>query len=520
MGKRFLRAKSDRALLYYEQDGQCAKCGEDLPEDWHADHIVPYSETARTNLHGMQALCPECNLTKSDKLPSTMTPLNNIVDLSSAREGQAEAVKRIHKRVINGKEYTSVVLPTGYGKSDVVRLAAYTLKRKGLMGTSMVLSTTDYLRGQMVEQEAMLEFKKRYSVNGKLRYDVVDEPGLRYHQDDPFLISTTIGLVHHNTHNFCEWIKQVRHDTDAPVTLFVDETHSYTNENKWGDTVRRLQQAGAHCVVLTATPFREDGDSLVGFDEDSIEVLDEERVENYTWKEADDPEKIVVQQWAGNKYQYQLEGDVHVSFKEAWSEELLCQISHKTIDAGLYEIDLDESDIEDADLLLSELSKSRAQKYLHEFCEDSSVVREGVSKMIYWLRHYRGETASLDNTGAIVFCKNDRDADRINHHPKQIKEEISEQAPELNVAIATSADDGSDGGTLMRRFCDDGSSIDVLVVKQMASEGLDAKRAKIVLDLSNVRTRHSFIQRANRATRPWRGLYTSVLITLKAPKSL
>lgn len=53
---RTLRSKKMRSLLYYAQDGKCAICGRDLPDDWHADHIVPYVVTQRTNVFEMEAL--------------------------------------------------------------------------------------------------------------------------------------------------------------------------------------------------------------------------------------------------------------------------------------------------------------------------------------------------------------------------------------------------------------------------------------------------------------------------------
>lgn len=39
-------------------------CGEALPDNWHADHVVPWSKTKTTNVHEMQALCPLCNIKK------------------------------------------------------------------------------------------------------------------------------------------------------------------------------------------------------------------------------------------------------------------------------------------------------------------------------------------------------------------------------------------------------------------------------------------------------------------------
>jgi len=64
---RTLTSKKLRALLYYSFDGKCAICGDDLPDNWHADHIVPYRITGKTNVHEMQPLCPECNLRKGGK---------------------------------------------------------------------------------------------------------------------------------------------------------------------------------------------------------------------------------------------------------------------------------------------------------------------------------------------------------------------------------------------------------------------------------------------------------------------
>lgn len=68
---RTLRSKKLRALLYYAQGGKCAKCGCELPDDWHADHVTPWVVSQRTNVHDMQALCPKCNLEKGAKTDVT-----------------------------------------------------------------------------------------------------------------------------------------------------------------------------------------------------------------------------------------------------------------------------------------------------------------------------------------------------------------------------------------------------------------------------------------------------------------
>lgn len=62
--RRTLRDKKLRAALYAASGGKCAICREDLPPDWHADHVVPYVLSGTTNVHEMQALCPSCNAKK------------------------------------------------------------------------------------------------------------------------------------------------------------------------------------------------------------------------------------------------------------------------------------------------------------------------------------------------------------------------------------------------------------------------------------------------------------------------
>ena len=56
-----------RAALVRAFDGKCADCGSELGPDWHADHIVPWMKTHRTNFHEMQPLCRACNLKKGAK---------------------------------------------------------------------------------------------------------------------------------------------------------------------------------------------------------------------------------------------------------------------------------------------------------------------------------------------------------------------------------------------------------------------------------------------------------------------
>lgn len=61
---RTLRSVKLRALLWMSYGGKCALCGEELGEDWEADHKDPWRDTHRTNVHEMQPTCRSCNQKK------------------------------------------------------------------------------------------------------------------------------------------------------------------------------------------------------------------------------------------------------------------------------------------------------------------------------------------------------------------------------------------------------------------------------------------------------------------------
>ena len=64
---RALRSKRLRAALFIAADGRCRVCGDELGSGWHADHVVPWCVSKRTNVNEMQALCAKCNLKKGAK---------------------------------------------------------------------------------------------------------------------------------------------------------------------------------------------------------------------------------------------------------------------------------------------------------------------------------------------------------------------------------------------------------------------------------------------------------------------
>ena len=57
-----------KKLLFEYQDNKCFYCGEDLKDDAHADHFIPYDYLFDSPIWNIVGACSECNLRKSNFL--------------------------------------------------------------------------------------------------------------------------------------------------------------------------------------------------------------------------------------------------------------------------------------------------------------------------------------------------------------------------------------------------------------------------------------------------------------------
>lgn len=115
MASRSLRRRQPRAALYLAADGKCQLCGCQLPPDWHADHVVPFSVSGTTNVHEMQALCPTCNFKKGAKMAGKQ--------LRRHQQQVKKIAARFSEMVFGGHqpEMLCWVVPAG-GKSMIPKL--------------------------------------------------------------------------------------------------------------------------------------------------------------------------------------------------------------------------------------------------------------------------------------------------------------------------------------------------------------------------------------------------------------
>lgn len=432
------------------------------------------------------------------------------MDFGAYRPGQLGAHMTIASKALS--KITSIVLPTRYGKSDLIRCSYLDMHYQGIVSCAVVLSPADHLRKQMVKKSSIDDMMTRYkiSIPSALHTHVPLSSGhhaykewgnyVKSHIDrGPALMSTTVQFAMHHwlsaTSWLGDWIDHVKYTTGKPPIFYIDECHIGSDGNQIGRLIKLLKSCGGLVVVLTATPHRLDGEQIPGFE---YELITSDVVVKYiSSKYSDDKVLIkVMEQVVGT---YKMKADYEYTFAEAWAEvpSPLAGLDIITIDFDCIRF-VDGREIGNVPQKISALSPSLAKKVLSESIRDADVIALGASTLIETMRRLR-QHPGCEDAASIIFVGNDTD-DEDNKEAKRVQDAIKRIDPTKKVVIATSST-GDDAGEIIKRFVGDKNTPgdgDILVVKMMASLGLDCKRLKVGLDLSPIRSVASYTQRLMR----------------------
>ena len=425
------------------------------------------------------------------------------IDRNNLREGQRNAIDTILLNVRKGKQNTAISLPPGYGKSDVVRVSATMLMCQQLVSCALVLVPAENLRNQVIDARSMQAATDRYNLprirGQRISAHEIKEYRLPFppprHKNDNFF-AATIQLANSNLLGFVRWVVQEKQENGVPPIVFVDEAHTSSASNQWGNVVRSLREAGAFVVLLTGTPYRSDRDRIEGFDWEPEET----KPVRISRPRMDAHGEQLVDIYEGNKTIYRLKPDYEHTLRQAWDADLipsLCKMTRLACD-----FDLDTKDgVTDEHIgsnALSQLPPYRLAGQLGDMLRDDKVIEYMCDVTVTQLRDRRRDAHDV---AGIIFVGNDRlgEDPEANYHARRVEEIIRSIDPRLRTIVATSND--SNGARNLRDFQrGDG---DILVVKQMGGVGYDVPRLKVELDLSVVRAATAFVQRVARVARVW-----------------
>lgn len=437
------------------------------------------------------------------------------------RPGQLDAFNVCIDRLTNQEQYTAIVLPTRYGKSDLIRLVSFEARQRGLISGAIAFSPYSILTRQLIKQDKVNEMTLRYGLNIEHALKVRQLKSfseLRPFSNQEYLLSANIQLAHkNNIDNFLYLVDFEQRRTNLPLLLIVDECHFVSEDQRWGQFFDIAVTKGCLLIFMTATPVREDGSAIPGFQKEIINEEDERRWITY---DAGDGVNNKIDVWDGIRSLVELVPNHKTTFKEAWDEDPapLCHLSREIIDIDIHQNGDDTRK-------LSELPDTAAMKELSKIVRDHTFIEQGVRKMLEALAKNQRVNRKC---AAIVFTGNDQSSTRIdNEHAKKVRRIIENCADNIlgyqpDVAIITMKEaEDDDASKAMERFVGNESRDgrgDILIVKQMAGAGLDCPRLKVMLDLSTVRTVTSVIQRMTRAATPFDGIKIADIITPDDPR--
>lgn len=234
-----------RALIWIGSGGKCESCGEDISfRTFHADHVIPHSKGGQTKLSNAQALCAHCNSRKSNHMDFTQF----FPAIGKPRQWQLEFLEKFHgqlQELASDPDRGFLLDATpGAGKTVAYLAAANMLQKLGLIDWVVVVVPAEPLLGQVArEAKALYGLELRHSATASgpdrlYRGEVITIHSVK-NRSDASIISR-----------------------NGRVFVVVDEMHHKGAGNTWGQSLVAALGKAKYKLQCTGTPFRSDGDAM------------------------------------------------------------------------------------------------------------------------------------------------------------------------------------------------------------------------------------------------------------------
>ena len=443
--QRTLRSKHLRAVLWIDAKGKCKLCNKELdPDNWHADHIIPWSKTHRTNVHEMQALCPGCNLKKGDK---------SMVQL---RSHQAQFLRLMERVATNDEEFKLtkkiiVSVTPGGGKSLLPIITA-----KKLIDANKIDRVCWVCPRRSLQVQGEREFLKK----------VWRE---YFHHDLLIMKSTNEINPCRGTAGYITTYQALGQDSAGlnaaafeqhRYALILDEPHHLDDEGCWKKRVEPLRQRCKYLILMSGT-FDRNNRKPIAYIDYKKGLID-----------LDPTETTAV---------------IKYTRQDALREKTILRTNFYHHDGSAEWINR-EGDQQSTESL-SDVDRRNAGAALHTALQTDyadSLLMKGLS-------HWRKHKASHKSSKLLIVAAYVKDARRFQKLILQVGEKskiaVSEDGPKAVKAIENFKKN------------QDGSKVDILVTVAMAYEGLDVPGISHIICLTHIRNKPWVEQMLARATR-------------------
>jgi superfamily II DNA or RNA helicase len=408
----------ERWLLFLKAKGKCSTCGSHLTRGWHADHIVPWSKGGATVIANGQALCRACNLKKGDSV--NWKP----------RKWQEKMVKRFMDDGTRS-DFSAYAVPAA-GKTAAAAYLVNEMYSVSDIDRVIVVVPTSNLRNQWHESWLGMGIQ--------LEPNFVNRHGAIWPRDFKGIV-TTYASVASNPELYRALV--------APKTFVIlDEVHhcGVHDQQAWGAAVRLAFSSARYRLLLSGTPYRDDGIPFIkyvdGVPEFDITVGYGEALREGWVRGIEFPTYDGVLEWIGtdgDEYRHGFDDDL---FEREENQRLRTAVTQTGEGSWLSGV------LESADAHLSELRRKDP------------------------------------DAGGIIFC---RDQD----HARRVQSQLDD------CTVVVSDDD--DAPDKLKAFKN--SRKRWIATVKMVSEGVDIKRLRIGVYATTTTTRTFFMQALGRVLR-------------------
>lgn len=267
-------------------------CGVSLTsENYHADHVIPFSLNGATDVANGQALCANCNIKKGC---STMS-----IELRDWQEDGKDVV-RVQRR--RGQESVLVASAPASGKTFFACSVMEELRDIGGIEKFVVVSPSENVRDSW--QEDVVKFG----------FQLKSGPHYPYDRDYHEYQGMTVTYAWMNANETL-----LRSYCDDKTMVVLDEVHHCGDERSWGESCFRAFENAAFRLLLSGTPWRTEGNAIpfVNYDSKGYSIPDYKYSVGDAVRDGVCQKPEIMLQEIGGEIDVQGEGFEFKSFEEA-----------------------------------------------------------------------------------------------------------------------------------------------------------------------------------------------------------
>ena len=438
----------------------CKLCERQIPFDLvHGDHIFPHTRGGRTEPENLQALCGSCNLRKGSNPQAVVEEFFDVDRLrpgqAQLREWQTEALHHVWREIEAGQPVLIEACP-GAGKTLFALELAYRLIKSGEVSRLLIIVPTRAIADG---------WAKSASAADPMAPTIPLRTASNWRVTEPIdLNGRVVGAI--STYQAMSAMPEMflAHATEPGHRTLVifDEVHHAGANSSWGEAAQESFASSARQIVsLSGTPFRTDRDPIAFVRSEGGRAI------------------------ASYKYGY-----------DKALEDGACRPVEFVEIAGSATFEDDDGETKElsfGDEELSELGERRLLRAALEWTGEGGIASRMIEDANAFLLKLRAQGDT--DAGGLVVCV---DCD----HADQVADYMRHSLGLSGVHVACSqSDDANDvaPGLVIERFRR--SSDPWIVAVNMVSEGVDIKRLRTLVYLTNRSTLLSFRQIVGRVVR-------------------